>query len=156
VAVGDKAGPLFTVANFDTVRVAAQVAEADAALVQKDAPATIRVRALQGQEFKAKVTRIAAVLDPKTRTLRVGLALPNAEGKFRPGMYAVVACPAERREVWTLAVADVVTQGEQSFCFRVEGGKAIRTPVQVGRRFDGVVEVLKKQVGPGQPWEDFT
>jgi RND family efflux transporter MFP subunit len=155
VAADDKAGPLFTIANFDTVRVAVPVAEADTARVQKDGPATLRVDALPGLGFKAKVTRIAAALDPATRTLRVELDLPNAEGKLRPGMYGVVTFPGEQREVWTLAAADVVTQGEQSFYYRVEGGKAIRTPVQIGRRFDEFVEVLKKQTRPGA-WEDFT
>jgi hypothetical protein len=56
---------------------------------------TIRVPALKGHEFAAKVSRTAEVLDPKTRTLRVEIDSPNPDGKLRPGMYAVAALPME-------------------------------------------------------------
>jgi RND family efflux transporter MFP subunit len=158
---GGKATSLFVVAGIDPVRIVVQVPEADAARFKKDARTIIRFTILEGQEFEGKVARTAWALDPKARTLRAEIDFSNPEGKFWPGMYATVALPAERREVWTLRAADVVTQGDQTFCYRVENGKAIRTPLQVGRRFDGLVEVLKKQTKPGKPdekglWEDLT
>ena len=63
--------------------------------------------------------------------------------------------------VWTLPVAAVLTEGDQTFCYRVEGGKAVRTPLQVGLRGGGLVEVLKKQIKATSPgavgqWEEIT
>jgi hypothetical protein len=60
-----------------------------------------------------------------------------------------------------VGIAAVGTQGERTFCFRVEGGKAVRTPIQVGLRGADLVEVVKKQTGPAGSaedgrWEDFT
>jgi hypothetical protein len=57
--------------------------------------------------------------------------------------------------------AAVRTEGDQTFCYTVEGGKAARTPLQVGLRGGGLVEVLKKQVRPASdgaegPWEALT
>jgi hypothetical protein len=58
-------------------------------------------------------------------------------------------------------VSAVVTKEDESFCFRLENGEAVRTPVQVGLRGDKLVEVLKKQTisassASGGAWEDFT
>jgi hypothetical protein len=50
----------------------------------------------------------------------------------------------------------VVTEGEQSYCYRVEDGKAVRTPLQVGISGEGLVEVLRKQTKPAKPGEEGT
>ena len=45
-------------------------------------------------------------------------------------------------------------QGENSFCYRVENSKAIRTPVSVGLRDGQWVEVIQIQFKPAKPGED--
>ena len=50
---------------------------------------------------------------------------------------------------------------DQPTVFRVEDGKAVRTPVKLGARQGPLVEVIKKQAKParrGEPitWESFT
>jgi RND family efflux transporter MFP subunit len=161
VQAGGKAEPLFAVARIDAVRVVADVPEADIPLVGKETPVVIRCPAIRGQEFAGKVARATAVLDPQTRTLRVEIDLPNSEMKLRPGMFARVQVGVERAGVWALPSSAVLMRGEQAFCFRVEDGKAIRTPIQVGLAGDQLIEVLKKQTKPSKPgekavWEDFT
>src|SRR4029077_14392064 len=100
-------------------------------------------------------------LHPQNRTLRTEIDLPNAHGKLLPGMYVTATIIAEHKHVWALPAAAIVTQGEQNFCYRVENGKAVRTPIQVGLRGSELVEVVKKQTKPGNPsepgrWENFT
>jgi HlyD family secretion protein len=158
---GARGGPLFTVEQVDPVRVFVNVPEVDAAWVRKDDPAVIRVQGLKGQEFKGKVTRSSYSLDPRARTLRTEIDLPNAGGKLRPGMYVYATILVEHPNVWALPAAAVVTRDEETFCYRVEGGKAVRTPVQVGLSDGKWVEVLKKQAKPPRPggdasWQDFT
>ena len=48
------------------------------------------------------------------------------------------------------------TQGDKTFCFVVEGGKAVQTPIKVGARDDQRVEVLAKQPPGGGAWQPFT
>jgi RND family efflux transporter MFP subunit len=153
--------PLLVVTQVDPVRVLIRVPEADVPLVDKGAPAVVRVGGLAGQEFKGQVTRTAWVLDAESRTLRAEVDLANPEGKLRPGMSASAAFVVERPRVWALPATAVVTEEGQAFCYRVENGKAVRTPLQVGLRGDQRVEVLKKQTKPAKPgekgtWEDFT
>jgi HlyD family secretion protein len=156
----NKSDSLFVVEKVDPVRVFVNVQELEAVWVRDGDVALIRPQSLQGQEFKGKVTRTAGALHPQNRTLRTEIDLPNAEGKLMPGMYVTATVIAEHKNVWALPVAVVVTQGEQTFCYRVENGKAVRTPIQVGLRGNELVEVLKKQTKPAPDqesvWEDFT
>src|SRR5262249_52916018 len=115
---------------------------------------------LPGQQFKGRVTRMAGALHPQNRTLRTEIDLPNAEGKLLPGMYVSVTIFVEHKNVWALPVAAVVTQGADTFCYRVENGKVVRTPLKLGIRDGDWVEVLQKQIQPKQPgqdgqWADF-
>jgi HlyD family secretion protein len=168
-AAASKGDALFVVEKVDPVRVFVNVQELEAVWVRDGDTALIRPQSLPGQQFKGTVTRSAGALNPQNRTLRTEIDLPNADGKLLPGMYVSATIIAEHKNVWALPATAVVTEGERSFCYRVENGKAVRTPVQVGLRTpvqtgqpgNELVEVLKKQVKPAQPgaaveWEDFT
>jgi multidrug efflux pump subunit AcrA (membrane-fusion protein) len=160
-AAGNKGEPLFVVARIDPVRVFVEVPETDAVLVRNGARAAVRVRGLNGEEFTGTVVRSSWAVDPKARTLRAEIDVPNPQGTLRPGMYAQAIIQVEHPDTWALPAAALLTQDEQTFCYRVEGGRAVRTPVRVGIHEGDVVEVLKKQTSPIKPgeegvWEDFT
>ena len=159
-AAASKGDALFVVEKVDPVRVFVNVQELEAVWVRDGDTALIRPQSLQGQQFKGKVTRTSGSLNPQNRTLRTEIDLPNAEGKLLPGMYVTVTIIAEHKNVRALPVAAVVTQGEQTFCYRVESSKTVRTPIQVGLRGSELVEVLAKQTKPAKAgeeakWEDF-
>ena len=80
--------PLFVVERIDTLRVAVDVPEREAAHLREGSVAWIQVPALGKEEFKSTVSRTSWVLDPASRTLRVEIDLPNPERRLRPGMYA--------------------------------------------------------------------
>jgi hypothetical protein len=163
-AAAGKGEPLFIVTQTNPVRIFIDVPETDAGFVKDGDTARIRIQALQGRELTGKVTRNAWALDYSparvARTLRTEIDLDNPDGSLRPGMYVNVTLTLVRDNVLTLPAAALVTHEGQPVCYRVEGGKAVRTPVWVGLSGGGLVEVLKKQVGsaPGKEaaWEDFT
>jgi RND family efflux transporter MFP subunit len=152
--------PLFVVVQTDPVRIFVDVPEADAVWVADGTPARVRLPALPGREFDAKVTRSTWTLDPQTRTLRAEIDVDNPRGLLRPGNYAYATIQLEHAKTWTLP-ADAVVQGDQAYVFRVENGKAVRTPVELGLREGRLVEVLSKQTRPARDgekavWEEFT
>jgi len=107
------------------------------------------------------VTRTSWALDTNARTLRVQIDLPNPEGRLRPGMFAVAKFATERPNVWVVPASTISTAEEQPFVVRVEGGKGLKTPVKLGARQNGMVEVIHKQTRPapkGEPiaWELLT
>lgn len=152
---------LFVVERTDTVRVFVDIPEADAIHVTEDVPAHVRIPVIKDQEFDGKVTRSSWSLHDKARTLRTEIDLSNPQGKLRPGMYAYVTFQATLPSTFTLPAAAVTTQGGESWFFRVEHGKAVRTLARLGAREGPLVQVLKKwrsPAGEGQPgaWEDLT
>ncbi len=177
-AVGAQGDVLYVVERTDIVRIFVPVPETDADWIRIGTPATVRVRALQGQEFKGTVTRTAWSLNQVSRTLLTEIDLQNPEGvdpqhpelpkrrRLRPGMYAYATIDTEWRDLLTLPAAAVVTDGDvnvgyKTFCYIVEHGRVKRTQIEIGARNDRLVEVLKKRAASAndgdQPrWADFT
>jgi HlyD family secretion protein len=160
-----KVEPLFVVVRTDKVRVFLDVPEADAILVQCGAACgcvgRVRVPVLNDREFVGRVTGTSWSLDPGQRTLRTEIDFDNADGTLRPGMYAHALLEAEQPNAWTLPAAAVVRRDQQTFCFLLEDGKAVRTLVRTGAQDGARVEVCKKLGRPRTPgekarWEDFT
>jgi RND family efflux transporter MFP subunit len=169
-ATGAQGDVLYIVERTDTVRIFLSVPETDAAWVQIGTPATVRVQALQGQEFPGHVTRTAWSLNKVTRTLLTEIDLQNPElpkggRRLRPGMYAYATINAEWPDVLTLPASAVVMEGDvnvgfKNYCYLVEEGHVKRMPIEIGARNDQMVEVIKKQVpaahGEAPRWEAFT
>jgi multidrug resistance efflux pump len=170
-ATGAQPDMLYVVERTDIVRIFVSVPETDADWVRIGTPATVRVQALQGEEFKGQVTRSAWSLNAMNRTLLTEIDLANPElpevgRRLRPGMYAYGTIVAEFPELLTLPASAVVTEGDvnvgyQSYCFVVEEGRLKRTLIESGARNEQLVEVLKKRVtgagdGDGLRWEAFT
>ncbi len=153
----DAARPLFVVARNDRVRVVVAVPETDAPLVKEGNKVHIRLPSAKGGAVDGTVARTAWALDTGSRTLRVEVDLPNPGGRLRPGTYVTAAIDTDWPRALTLPATAVVKQGDAMVCYRVDNGKAVRTPVQVGHGDGKHVEVLRKQkAGSTTAWEDWT
>jgi RND family efflux transporter MFP subunit len=151
---GPKGLPLFVVDQLDPVRVFVNVPTADAPWIRDGDPVSLRLEGAGGELILGQVTRNARALDPQTRTLRTEIDLPNPKQKLLPGMYVQATITVQHANVWTLPEAAVVTEGNQTLCYRLDGGKAVRTSLQVGLRGGGLVEVVKKQLKPAMAGEE--
>ncbi|HUJ89108.1 MAG TPA: efflux RND transporter periplasmic adaptor subunit [Syntrophorhabdales bacterium] len=94
----DMNAPIMTVANLSTVWLAASVQEKDIAFMFAGQTVQISLNAYDGESFKGRVRYVGEMLDPDTRTVKVRIAIDNASGRFRPGMFAKVAfsCQAHK------------------------------------------------------------
>jgi HlyD family secretion protein len=151
--------PLFVVVRTDKVRVFLEVPETDAVLVKcgpkEGSQAIIRVPVLNDREFTGRVAGSSWSLAAGQRTLRTEIDFDNTEGVLRPGMYAHALIEVQQPDAWTLPSAALATRDGQTFCYCLEDGKAVWTPVKVGSRQGGIVEVVKKQVQPAKPGDGF-
>jgi HlyD family secretion protein len=141
-----RATPLFVINRMDPVLFIVGVPEADAAYVARGTRARVRVPALAGHTFAARVTRTSWALNSTSRTLMAQIDLPNSKGMFRPGMYAYGSVFIERSNVRALPVSAVTQIGNQTYCYLAINGKAVRTPVQTGVSDGSWVEVTGKRV----------
>jgi multidrug efflux pump subunit AcrA (membrane-fusion protein) len=154
-----KATPLYVLNRIDPVLFVIGVPEADAAYVGPGTKARVRVPALANHEFTAQVTRTSWALNSTSRTLMAQIDLPNPKAKFVPGMYAYGSVFIERPDVRALPVTAVTQIGNQTYCYLVVGGKAVRTSVQTGVSDGSWVEVAGKLVRSSASaegtWEAF-
>ncbi|CAN5564183.1 efflux RND transporter periplasmic adaptor subunit [soil metagenome] len=79
--------PLYKVARLDPVRVLIAVPQSMAPSIKDGQKVEITVREFPGRTFVGQVAHIAGALDPDSRTLKVEIRVPNADGTLLVGMY---------------------------------------------------------------------
>jgi RND family efflux transporter MFP subunit len=142
---GPAGEPLFMVARSDIVTIKVDVPEKFAPEVNPGDRAEVKLQAMHGRTVAGKVSRISWALDPKTRTIRVEIDIPNPGGRIRPGLYAYASVITEERaNVLTIPTTAVITEKDQSFCVVDAGGKAVRRPIEVGLTDGALAEVVSE------------
>lgn len=89
--------PVAAVVDIRTVRMVANLVERDVKRVGPGTPATVEVDAFPGESFAGKVSRVAPIFDPATRTAEMEIEVANPGFRLKPGMYARVNLTVETR-----------------------------------------------------------
>ena len=145
---GGNAAPIYVVDRTDVVRIFVDIPEQDANYVQIGTKATVLAQAYRDEPIPGTVTRTSWALNVKSRTLRAEIDLPNPDSQLLPGMYAYAKVIIERPGVRALPLAALTYSGDQTFCWRYENGKAVRTEIQTGVSDGEWIEVTNRRV-PG-------
>jgi RND family efflux transporter MFP subunit len=82
--------PVASLVDIRTVRMVANLVEKDVKRVTVGTHAAIDVDAFPGDTFSGRVSRVAPVFDPATRTAEMEIEVPNPGFRLKPGMYARV------------------------------------------------------------------
>jgi cobalt-zinc-cadmium efflux system membrane fusion protein len=139
----DTSAPLMTIADLSTVWVSSDVPESGIRLIRVGDRVTVTFLAYPGEIFSGRVARIADVLDPQTRTLRVYLELPNPQGRFRPEMFCTIRHARDVQSVPVLPVSAIIQEYGKSVVFVGRGpGQYERREVAIGTRSGDIVPVL--------------
>jgi RND family efflux transporter MFP subunit len=89
--------PVASVVDISRVRMVANLVERDVRRVPTGTGANVEVDAFPGEKFKGRVSRIAPVFDPATRTAEIEIEVPNAGFRLKPGMYARVQLTVDQK-----------------------------------------------------------
>ena len=120
-------------ARSDIVTIAVDVPEMFAAEVNPGDRASVKLQAMNGRTVEGKVTRISWALDPKTRTLRVEIDIPNPGGTLRPGLYAYATVIVEEHPDVLTVPATAVVEREGQELLRRRRRRQGRAPADRGR-----------------------
>ena len=82
--------PVFTIGDLSTVWLLAYVRESEAPKVRIGQQLDFSVPAYPDQVFKANVVYVSAALDSNTRRLMIRATIENADGRFKPEMFASI------------------------------------------------------------------
>jgi cobalt-zinc-cadmium efflux system membrane fusion protein len=147
VAQGQVVNPtdvLFLVSDLSSLWAAAEVPEQDAQFVKPGQRVQIEVPALDNERFEGKVAFIADVVNPETRTVRVGVDLDNKGQRFKPSMLITMLVEGRSGERQVVPASAVVREGNGDHLFvQVRPGVMRLTPVEVGPEREGVRNLLK-------------
>jgi cobalt-zinc-cadmium efflux system membrane fusion protein len=138
------ANPQFTIGDMTTVWLVANVREGDAPALRVGQPIEVRVLALPGRTFSAKIAWIGAAVDPVTHRLPVRAEVQNREGLLKPMMFASFSvATSETVQAPAVPHTAVVYEGEKTRVFVVsaDGGIAVRN-VEVGRHEGDMIEIV--------------
>ena len=142
----DASTKLFTVVDLSTVWVVAEVHEKDFARVRVGSPATVTTSAYPDLVLRGKVSYIDPQVNPDTRTAKARVAVSNARGELRLGMFADVQVgdPAAPAAV-VIPRSAIQSVGDRQVVYLVnpkERGKFIEREVRLGSAAGDEVEVL--------------
>lgn len=147
----DLGASVMTVADLSSVWVISNVPESQIRWISLGDPVHITLDAYPGQQFDGKVARVADVLDPKTRTVKVMTALPNPFGKFRPEMFGRVHHIHDEHKLAVVPSPAVLQTGDgkKIVYVQVQPGTFVPRTVDIGQRQGANVAVLRG-ISPGE------
>ena len=130
---------LFTLADFDSVKVVVNVLERDVPLVLVGTRAKVVAGALPGDTFAGRVGRTSDAVDPATRTMRAEIFVANPAHRLKPGMYATANLFLfEHPDAITIPAAAVLRAAGDTFVYVVQRDtarrKLVRTGIEQGAR----------------------
>jgi Cu(I)/Ag(I) efflux system membrane fusion protein len=141
---------LYTIANLSEVWLEAELREQDAGSVREGSGAVVELNAFPGRPLKGEVEYIYPTLENQSRTLKARIAIPNADGRLKPGMYANVRFSTPMRTELTVPTSAVLRTGDRALVFvDMGGGKLMPHEVELGQVAGEYTEVLAG-VEPGQ------
>ena len=86
--------PIYTIADLGKVWVVMEAYERDLPWIHYGQPVRFTAEALPGAVFEGKVAFVDPAVDPVTRTVRVRVNVPNADGRLKPDMFVRAAVTA--------------------------------------------------------------
>ncbi|MBL8513780.1 MAG: efflux RND transporter periplasmic adaptor subunit [Betaproteobacteria bacterium] len=138
VNIGEKVtsdAPLVHVVDLSRMELEAPVPVSDIPSVKPGQEIAFKVDGFESREFKGKIERINPAAEAGSRSISIFVALPNADGALKGGMFANgTLAAASRTAVPSVPIAALIAEGGQSFVFAIENGKIERKPVTPGSK----------------------
>ena len=149
---------IVTIVDNSAMELVAQVAADLASGITKGGKVEFQVNAPNPRSLTGEVIAVSPTVDPRTRTIRLRVRLPNSEGILKGGMYATgyVTIGGERQGVGVktqalrqeaVAAAEGSEPGsdddKQSVLWRVKDGTAEKLVVRTGVTDGDLTEVLE-------------
>jgi cobalt-zinc-cadmium efflux system membrane fusion protein len=142
--------PVFVVGDLETVWLVAYVRETAAAAANVGQALRFTVLAYPEVSFPAKISYVAAALDPTTRRLLVRATVENSAGRFKPEMFAsVTILTGEDNAAIAVPRDAIIHEGDAARVWVARDDKALELRrVKVGLASGNVVQIVDG-LGPG-------
>ena len=140
----DNADPLFSISDLSNMWLRANVAEADIPFVKVGQDVEVKVLAYPDETFMAKVTYIAASVDPTTHRVAVRSQIENEKRLLKPEMFANFKIITDNGdESPSVPIGAVIRDSDASYVWLAKSETEFeRRAVKLGIETDGVIQIL--------------
>lgn len=133
---------IFAIADLSTIWVDVTVYAKDIGMVRAGQSATVRSSDL-GSEITGRVSYVGPLVGQETRAAMARIILPNANGRWRPGLFVTVRLVREATTVRLAVPSDAIqTFRDWQVVFVRYGNEFEARPLELGRSDGTWVEVL--------------
>jgi multidrug efflux pump subunit AcrA (membrane-fusion protein) len=142
---GDRAwagATILELPDLSSIHLEARLDESDRGRLKVGQTATVKIEAVPGQDFNARVDLISVLARvdfssgwPPVRNFDLGLVLQDRDARIRPGMTATARIAADRLPNVTLVPAETIFQHNgRPVVYRLRGSKFDEEPIEIARR----------------------
>ena len=134
---------LFNIADLSTVWVEIELYENEFSSIHIGQHVIITSQSFPGKPFTGRIAFIYPFLDPKTRTVKARVEMPNPGIKLKPDMFVNALIRVQLGSVIVLPVTAVMDSGKRQVVW-VEGSPGTFVPrdVQVGEQSGDRIQIL--------------
>jgi multidrug efflux pump subunit AcrA (membrane-fusion protein) len=156
---GDRAwagAAILELPDLSSVHLESRLDESDRGRLQAQQDATVRIEAIPGKEFKARLDSISVLAKvdfssgwPPAKRFDLNLAFLEVDSKMRPGMTAVARIATEKVRDVVLIPSEAIFQRDGApIVYKLNRSMFVETPITVRKR--GKEQAIVDQgVGPG-------
>lgn len=135
--------PLFVLVDTGSVYVDCAASELDVSKLKIGQSVDLIFDAMPGRVFQQRINMISPSGDPMSRSFLVRVTLPQTPFMLKPGMFARARIVVGQRRGIFLPRSCVYLEGTDTFVSVVEGNKAVKRKVKVGKTIGDLMEVLE-------------
>ncbi len=145
VQIGSQAAPTTPVARIaktGDLELVVYISEKYISRIAAGLTAAVTFTAFPGEEYRARITEVAPVVDPTTRTLETKMRLVDRDRKIKAGMYADVKIITEGKQgIVKIPAGCVVERFGVPYVFVVTGDTVQQREIERGIEIDDKLEV---------------
>ena len=137
-----------TVADMDSLQVEVDVSETSITTIRTGQPCDIQLDALPDMRFRGEVHAIVPTVDRTKATVLVKVRFLDKDRRMLPDMSAKVSflprrlAPEEMKPRLAAGRSALIDRSGKTFAYLLEENRVRETPVQVGKTFGDMVEIL--------------
>jgi HlyD family secretion protein len=142
---GDRAWPgaaILELPDLSSVHLEARLDESDRGRLKPQQEATVRIEAVPGRDFKARIDSISVLARvdftsgwPPAKNFDLNLVFQDLDPRMRPGMTATARIATERVPNVVLVPAEAVFQRDGApIVYKLEGSEFVETRVAIAKR----------------------
>ncbi len=148
-AAANSKAAVITIADMGSLEVETDISEANLSAVKIAQPCEIQIDAIPDKRFRGVVQTIVPTADRSKAAVMVKIKFLEKDGRILPEMSAKVAflsrstTPDDRKPFIAINKTAVINRDKHKAAFLVQGKHVLETPIQTGREWGEMVELLE-------------